>query len=58
MSAQSIERPGETVEGKTLAELLQFDESTDVAVEWRQQMSDIDQSQRSAENEEASVRIR
>lgn len=57
MSMQSIERPGETVE-KTLAELLKFDESSDVAVDWHKQMHDIDQSQRSAENEEATVRIR
>lgn len=57
MSMQSIERPGETVE-KTLAELLKFDESSDVAVDWHKQMRDIEQSQRSAENEEATVRIR
>lgn len=57
MSMQSIERPGETVE-QTLAELLNFDDSSDVAVDWRKQMQDIEQSQRSAENEEATVRIR
>ena len=57
MSMQSIERPGETVE-QTLAELLEFDESSDIAVDWHKQMRDIEQSQRSAENEEASVRIR
>lgn len=57
MSAQSIARPGETVD-KTLAELLGFDESTDVVVQWQERMRDIEKSERSAENEEASVRIR
>lgn len=57
MSMQSIERPGETVE-QTLAELLNFDESSEIAVDWHKQMHDIEQSHRSAENEEATVRIR
>ena len=58
MSTQSIERPGQEIEETSLSELLNFDDLSDVAVEWKQQMRDIEQSERSAENEGASVRIR
>jgi hypothetical protein len=56
MSTQSIARPGTTVQ-TTLAELLNFEQSTDVVVEWERRMRDIKESERNAENEEASVRI-
>lgn len=56
MSTQSIARPGQTVQ-TTLAELLHFEQSTDVVVAWERRMRDIKESERNAENEEASVRI-
>jgi hypothetical protein len=56
MSTQSIARPGLTVQ-TTLAELLNFEQSRDVVVEWERRMRDIKESERNAENEEASVRI-
>ncbi len=56
MSTQSIARPGLTVQ-TTLAELLKFEQSPDVVVEWERRMRDIKESERNAENEEASVRI-
>lgn len=56
-STQPITRPGQTVDA-TLAELLNIDEDSDVVVEWRARMRDIEESERSAENDEASVRIR
>ncbi len=56
MSTQSITRPGLTVQ-TTLAELLNFEQSTDIVVEWERRMRNIKESERSAENEEASVRI-
>lgn len=56
MSTQSIARPGLTVQ-TTLAELLHFEQSTDVVVAWERRMRDIKESERNAENEEASVRI-
>lgn len=58
MSTQPIERPGVLSESKTIGELLQFDDDADAAVQWREQMQDIEKSQRSAENEQSSVRIR
>lgn len=56
MSTQSIARPGLTVQ-TTLAELLNFEDSTDIVVAWEKRMHDIKESERNAENEEASVRI-
>lgn len=56
-SAQPITRPGQTVDA-TLAELLKIDENSEVVVEWRARMRDIEESERSAENDEGSVRIR
>ncbi len=58
MATQPINRPGEVLESVSFRDLLEFDESSSVTVEWRQQMQDIEKSQRSAENESASVRIR
>jgi hypothetical protein len=56
-SAQPISRPGHTVD-TTLAELLNLDENSDVVVEWRARMRDIEESERAAETDEGSVRIR
>jgi hypothetical protein len=56
-SAQPIARPGRKVDA-TLAELLNIDENSEVVAEWRARMRDIEASERSAENDEASVRIR
>jgi hypothetical protein len=57
MSTQPIERPGQTLE-KSLAELLGAQEETDIVVEWGEQIRSIEKSERTAENEGASVRIR
>lgn len=56
MSTQPIARPGQTVD-KSLAQLLNFDDSADIVIKWEERMRDIDEAGRSAENEEASVRI-
>ena len=56
-SAQPITRPGQTVDA-TLAELLNIDEDSDVVIQWRARMRDIEESERSAESDEGSVRIR
>ncbi|GAC1382475.1 MAG: hypothetical protein NVSMB48_13080 [Marmoricola sp.] len=58
MATQPIDRPGELVESKSFSDLLELNEDSPAALQWRQQMQDIDQSQRSAENDSASVRIR
>jgi hypothetical protein len=58
MATQPINRPGKILESVSFRDLLDFDESSSVTVEWRQQMQNIEDSQRSAENESASVRIR
>jgi hypothetical protein len=57
MSTQPIEQPGQTLE-KSLAELLDVREESDIVIEWGEQIRGIEKSERSAENEGASVRIR
>lgn len=57
MSPTSIRRPGEPV-ASTPAELLNLEGSEEVVSKWQERMQDIEESERSAENEEASIRIR
>lgn len=57
MSTQPIEQPGQMLE-KSLAELLDVREESDIVIEWGEQIRGIEKSERTAENEGASVRIR
>lgn len=57
MSFEPIDRPGETIQS-TLAQILGLQDDDTAAVEWRDQMRTIENSERSAETESASVRIR
>lgn len=57
MSAISIARPGELVQS-TLAELLNLKGSEEIVAKWHERIQDIEDSERSAEDEEASIRIR
>lgn len=57
MSPTSIRRPGEPV-ASTPAELLNLEGSEEVVSKWQERMQNIEESERSAENEEASIRIR
>lgn len=57
MPSEKIERPGETL-SSTLAEFLQVTESSPAVVEWQERMKDIEASERTAENDAASIRVR
>lgn len=57
MPSEEIQRPGETIPS-TLAEYLQVTETSPAVIEWQQRMREIESSERTAESESASIRIR
>jgi hypothetical protein len=57
MPSEPIDRPGTTIQS-TLAEILGLQHGDSAATEWRDRMQSIETSERSAETESASVRIR
>lgn len=57
MSSEPIDRPGTTIQS-TLAQILGLQNGDTTATEWRDRMQSIESSERSAETESASVRIR
>lgn len=57
MTSEKIERPGETI-SLTLAELLKVTETSPAVEIWNERMRDIEASERSAENDAATIRIR
>ncbi len=57
MTSEKIERPGETI-SSTLAELLKVTETSPAVGIWNERMRDIEASERSAENDAATIRIR
>jgi hypothetical protein len=57
MTSEKIERPGETIP-TTLAALLNVTESSPAVDVWNQRMREIEASERSAENDAASIRLR
>lgn len=57
MPSEPIDRPGTTIQS-TLAEILGLQHGDSAAQEWRDRMQSIEISERSAETESASVRIR
>jgi len=56
MTSEKIEQPGQTI-SSTLAELLKVESSPAVEI-WNDRMREIEASERTAENDAATIRIR
>lgn len=57
MTSEKIARPGETISA-TLAELLRVTDASPAVGVWNDRMREIEASERSAENDAATIRIR